>query len=83
MNPLLFSIISWIGMILILTSYFLLSSKRVNSHSVIYNSLNLLGGIGIVISTFYTRSWPAMTLNIIWSGIAVITLIKIKKQKRR
>ena len=64
-------------MILIILAYFLLSAKKLKSKSIIYHLLNFLGGTGIVISTFATRSWPAMTLNIIWVIIAVFSIYKI------
>lgn len=73
----LYSIIGWVGMILIILAYFLLSTKKLKSKSIIYHLLNLLGGAGIIVSAFTTQSWPAMILNIIWMIIAVFSIYKI------
>lgn len=72
----IYSIFGWLGMLLIITAYYLLSIKKLKSNSIIYNSLNLIGGGGIVISTFITKSWPAMALNIVWGIIAIFAIYK-------
>jgi hypothetical protein len=77
----IYSILGWIGMILLLLAYFLLSTKRLKINYVLYHLLNLFGAAGIGISTFVTHSWPAMALNIIWIIIAIIAIIKILSAK--
>jgi hypothetical protein len=77
----IYSIIGWAGMILIILAYFLLSNKRLKFNSVTYHLLNLFGAIGIVISTLVTKSWPAMTLDIIWAVIAIFSIYKIMNTK--
>jgi hypothetical protein len=64
-------------MVLLILAYFLLSIKKLKSNFVLYHLLNLLGATGIVISTLETKSWPAMTLNIIWVVIAIFSIYKI------
>jgi len=74
-------ILGWLGMVFFILAYFLLSIKKLNSNSKLYHLLNLLGSIGIVISTLYTKSWPAMTLNIFWGIIAIFSIYKIINTK--
>lgn len=69
----------WVGMALIITAYFLLSIKKLKPHSIIYNLLNLFGGIGLVINTFMTKAWPPFALNIIWAVIAFFSIFKIRE----
>lgn len=78
----MYSILGWIGMVLILTAYLLISIKKIKSDSYYYQILNLFGAIGIVISTLFTKSWPAMTLNIIWAIIAGFSIIKIMPKNK-
>lgn len=73
----IYSTSGWAGMILVIIAYFLLVTKKLKPTSIIYNLLNLLGGAGLIASTFATKSWPAMTLNIIWTGIAVFSIYTI------
>jgi len=73
----IYSILGWIGMILLILAYFLLSTKKIKSNSLFYHTLNLFGAVGITISTFITKSWPSVVLNIIWFGISAFSLYKI------
>ncbi len=76
-----YSIIGWLGMIFIILAYFLLSTKRLKSNSVIYNLLNFFGALGILVNTFVTRSWPSVALNGIMMGIAIYAIAKKIKTK--
>lgn len=73
----LFDIIGWIGMILVLIAYILLSNNKINN-GITYQVLNLLGGICMAIGLFPKNAWFSFSLQIIWSLIAVKTIIKIK-----
>jgi len=79
MSVLISNLLGWAGMILILLAYFLISTNKVGGGSKLYQTLNFFGGVGIVISTYFTKSYPAMTLNLIWALIAIATLYKITK----
>jgi len=76
MNVDIYSVIGWAGTFLVLLAYFFLSTKKLKFNSVVYNLLNFFGAVGIMISTFMTKSWPAMALNIAWAGIAVFFIYK-------
>lgn len=69
----------WIGMVLILGAYFLISRKMVDSQSYTYHLVNLFGAIGLIINTYYQEAWPVVALNTVWVAIAVSTLIKIRQ----
>ena len=73
----LFDIIGWIGMILVLIAYILLSNNKINN-GITYQVLNLLGGICMAIGLFPKNAWFSFSLQIIWSLISVKTIIKIK-----
>ncbi len=73
----LFDIIGWIGMILVLIAYILLSNNKINN-GITYQVLNLLGGICMAIGLFPKNAWFSFSLQIIWALIAVKTIIKIK-----
>ena len=83
MISLIASIVGWVGMILIVSAYYLLSTKKLTSKSWVYHLINFFGGIGIVINTLINRAWPAMVLNILWALIAMISIIKITKTKTK
>ena len=76
---LLSQIIGWVGTFLIVLAYFLVSTKKVSGSSNSYQILNLLGAIAVGVNVFHQQAWPALTLQIIWGIIAIVSLVKTKK----
>ncbi len=74
----LFDIIGWIGMILVLVAYVLLSTNKIKS-GMLYQILNLLAGIFMAIGLYPKNAWFSFTLQIIWAIVALVAIIKIKK----
>ena len=66
-------------MILILIAYYLISSKRLEAKSILYQMLNFGGAVGIVINAFYHRAFPSLALNTIWAVIALWAIISRQK----
>ncbi len=68
--------VGWIGTFLIVLAYALVSAKKVESNSILYQALNLFGALGVGINVFYQQAWPAFALQIVWGVIAVSVLVK-------
>ncbi|WP_310475257.1 CBU_0592 family membrane protein [Sandarakinorhabdus sp.] len=66
----------WIGAVLVLAAYALASAGRLDGKSPIFQWLNLVGAVGFVVNTAYHGAIPSMVLNIIWCGIAMLTLVR-------
>jgi hypothetical protein len=81
MGNILPTIAGWIGMIIILAAYYLVSTKRVTGESNLYQSLNFVGAICLIYNTFVQQAWPIMVLNIIWVIIAVKTILIRRKDR--
>ncbi|MBN1453827.1 MAG: hypothetical protein JW963_22625 [Anaerolineales bacterium] len=67
-------VLGWVGTILYLVAYALVSVKKVEGDSFLYQGLNIVAGILLVINTFYWRAYPSLGLNAAWIGIALFTL---------
>ena len=76
-------IAGWIAAVLILTAYGLLSAGKLTGKSVSYQVMNIVGAIGFVINTGYNGAFPSAVLNVIWVGIGVWALAKIKMSRGR
>lgn len=74
---LLVDILGWTGAVLILTGYALISFKRVEGTSFVYQLLNILGSIFLTANTFYYGAIPSSLVNIIWAMIAAAAIISI------
>lgn len=72
-----YDIMGWIGMVLVLIAYILLSTNKIKN-GILYQILNLLAGIFMAIALFPKNAWFSFTLQIIWSIVAIISVIKIK-----
>ncbi len=70
-------IFGWIGMVLILLAYFLVSYKFVLGDSPLYQIMNLVGVCGTFYNAYYKKSKPLMALQLIWGIIALISIIQI------
>ena len=78
----IFDIIGWIGMILVLAAYILLSTNRIKN-GIAYQLLNLFAGILMAIGLFPKNAWFSFTLQIIWALVAIVSIIKIKTKKAK
>lgn len=77
-----FDIMGWIGMILVLMAYGMLSLGKINN-GILYQILNLLAGICMAIGLFPKNAWFSFTLQIFWAIIAVVSIINIYRNKRK
>jgi cell division protein FtsW (lipid II flippase) len=85
MANIIIEIIGWIGTAFILLAYFLLTNKKLSGESKTYHSMNLVGGVAIVINAVVNGAYPPAVLNVVWSLIAIYGIIKglefLKKKK--
>ena len=66
--------LGWFGTILYLIAYALISAKKVEGDSILYQGMNIIAGVLLVINTLYLHAYPSAGLNIAWIGIALFTL---------
>ncbi len=76
----IFDIIGWIGMIMVLLPYLLLSLNKIDN-GVLYQVLNLLSSVLMAIGLYPKNAWFSFALQIIWGIIAIIGLVKLLKKK--
>ena len=70
----LVDILGWVGTILYLVAYALVSMKKVEGDSILYQGMNIAAGTLLVINTLYLRAYPSAGLNVAWIGIGMVTL---------
>jgi len=71
--------LGWIASVLIVGSYALNISGRLNTDSKYYIWANIVGGLFFVINTFFHGAYPSMVVNTIWVIIAIVMISKKKK----
>lgn len=76
-------IAGWVAAVLILAAYGLLSAGKLTGKSVSYQVMNVVGAIGFVVNSGYNGAIPSATLNVIWLGIGITALAKIRLNRGR
>ena len=77
---LLVEILGWMGAVLVLVAYLLVSVGGRPGTSPAYLWLNAIGAAFFVLNTWWHGAIPSMVLNIIWSGIGFGALWKIYRR---
>jgi len=72
----LIEISGWIGTILVLSAYYLVTHDKIEGEERVYQLMNLLGAICLGVNVFYWKSWPSFGLQIVWGLIAIISLTR-------
>lgn len=75
-------IAGWTGAVLVLLAYVLVSTGRLEGRSVAFQLLNLVGALGFIVNTGWHGAIPSMALNIVWSAMALYTLVRTGPSSR-
>ena len=71
-------IVGWCGVATLLIAYGLISTKKLEGDSFIYQFLNLAGSALLIINSFYYGAYPSVGVNMAWIGIAIFALTRKK-----
>ncbi|MFZ5515269.1 MAG: CBU_0592 family membrane protein [Candidatus Zhuqueibacterota bacterium] len=77
---LLIDILGWLGAVLLLAAYFLVSSKRIEATSTLYQVMNIVGSSFLVLNAGYYHALPSAFVNAVWIGIGVYSLILFRNR---
>ena len=70
----LIDILGWTGSILYLLAYALVSAKKTEGDSLLYQGINIFAGSLLVIYTVALGAYATTGLNAVWVAIGLITL---------
>ncbi len=71
---LLIDTLGWVGTVMYLVAYILVSLKKVEGDSPLYQGINIVAGLLLIANTYYWRAYPSLGLNVTWIAIAFFTL---------
>jgi hypothetical protein len=71
--------VGWVGVVVQLAAYALLSTGRMPAGSVSYQGLNVFGAIAVGSSSAASGAWPSAVANAIWIAIGVIAIVSLKR----
>ena len=82
-NQLWFDAIGWVGAIALLIAYAMVSHKKLEADSAMYQFLNISGSLLLAANTIFYGSYPSTFVNLIWAGIAVFSIATRKRLSSR
>ena len=72
-------ILGWIGALLVILAYFMVSTRRVAGDALAYQLLNIAGGILLIINTVFYGAYPSSGVNLVWVAIGTYSILSRKK----
>lgn len=80
-NFMIYDVLGWVGMILVLLAYGLLSLNKIIAGKI-YQTLNLIAALLMAVGLFPKNAWFSFALQIIWALVAFFALIKLARDKK-
>lgn len=75
--------LGWIGTILLVAAYALLTAGRLRSAGTPYQLMNLVGGVLLLANTAFHAAWPSAALNLVWFGIGAVGIAQAVRSRLR
>jgi hypothetical protein len=74
MEKTIIDLLGWLGAGAYLCAYALVSTRRLAGDSSLFQGLNVLGGILLVINSAYYRVAPSVAVNAVWACIGMVII---------
>jgi paired small multidrug resistance pump len=71
------------GVAVILIAYFLLQSSRLRGDALIYQLMNAIGALAVLISLFYAFNLSAFLMELAWLAVSIYGIVRGRKAKRK
>ncbi len=79
-----YDICGYVGVLLVILAFLLLQMYKLHPNRWIYQWMNLLGAIGIMLSLLIgTHNWPAFAMELAWALIAIYGMIYNRRRDAR
>ncbi len=67
----------WYGMVALIVAYFLVSFGIIHGQGMIFQLLNLTGGIGLLIVAASKNVIQSVLLNFFWAAIGIVAIARL------
>jgi hypothetical protein len=76
-------VVGWIGAVLILGAYAMLTAGKLQAKSVPYQAMNVVGALGFIVNSGWNGAIPSAALNVVWAGIGIVAIAGVLKARRK
>lgn len=77
MSKTFLEIVGWYGAVALIVAYVSVSFSWLAPQDVLFQVLNLTGGLAIVLHSLSRKAYPSVVINVMWSLVALVALVKI------
>ena len=70
----IFDILGWLGAACVVIPYGLVATGRIAGTTTIYRAANIVGGVFLMLNTWYHAAYPSAAVNILWIVIGVYAM---------
>ena len=67
-----FDLLGWLGFVLIVSAYLLLTIGVISSESIEYHLPNFIGAACMAANAYHKKSHPLLWLNIVWFAVSIV-----------
>jgi hypothetical protein len=68
-------IVGWIGAASLIAAYLLISFCGVSADTFLYQILNVVGAVGLLVLAFARKAYPSAATNIVWLLIGALAIL--------
>lgn len=72
----IFDGLGWVGAACVLVPYALVSTGRLSGTAPSFRVFNIVGGVLLMLNTWYHRAYPSMIVNVIWIAIGFYAMTR-------
>lgn len=80
MESVALDVLGWIGALLLLGAYGLVSFKKLAPDSLAYQAMNIVASVLLLANTLYYGAYPSSFVNAIWTVIAVAAIASVARR---
>jgi hypothetical protein len=81
-TSIIIDIMGWVGAVLLLLAYALVSTRQLAGDSVRFQLLNLSGGLLLAANSAYHGALPSVAVNAVWIVIGLAALLHARRRVR-
>ena len=69
------NVLGWVGVVALLSAYWLVSTQKTMGDSKTYQGMNVLGAILVLANSSYYGAYPSVGVNAAWIAIGAYALV--------
>jgi hypothetical protein len=72
----LIDVVGWLGVVVLLLAYWMVSTKRMEGSGIAFQLLNIAGAAALIVNSLYYGALPSVGVNVAWIAIGSYALVR-------